>query len=155
MAGYRFNLHNAAALAAVAQEGCRWAVLSLEITREELRHMSSGPLSTVPIVSLYAWPPLFTSRLSPTLHEVKPIVTPKKEVYYHRSKWGTSLIYADRPMNWFAQIPDLRALGFGSFLLALGEGPQDLAKELDSLLLDSKRMRTKDTYSLFNFDRRP
>ena len=41
--GYRFNVRNFAAMAELAQAGCRWTTLSLEITREELQLLKPGP----------------------------------------------------------------------------------------------------------------
>lgn len=155
MAGYRFNVRNAAAVAAMADGGCRWTVLSLEITREELAHLGGAPLSSIPVVPVYAWPPLFTSRLVPRLSEEKPFMTPKNDAYLFRKRPGHSVIYADRPMNWFGQLPFLREQGYRHYLLDCSEGPQEPGRDLDRLLNNFRTGRPEEPFSLFNFERRP
>jgi len=155
IAGHRLNMRNAAASAALAEAGCQWSVFSLEITREELQILGRAPLSTIPIVTVYAWPPLFTSRLIPKLLEEKPILTPRKEVHFFRKKGEYSFIYADRPMNWLGELDFLRSLGLRSFMLDLSDGPRDQAGDIARLLNDYKRAQAAEPYSLFNLDRRP
>ena len=153
-AGYRFNVRNNAAMAELAQAGCRWSVLSLEITREELQLLSQGTCSTTPVVSLFSWPPLFTSRLVPSLDENKPFRTPRDETYFFEKKGGTASIYADRPVNWLGHLPSLRSYGFRSFLLDVSDGPRDQMPNLDRLLQSCRESRADQPFSLFNLDRR-
>ena len=155
MAGFRFNVRNPAAMAELAQAGCRWSVLSLEITREELQLLGQDSLSTIPVVSLYSWPPLFTSRLAPGLAEGKPFRTPREETHLFEKKGAGSVIYADRPVNWLDELPVLRGYGFRSFLLDLSDGPADRLPKLDRLLQGCREARADQPFSLFNFDRRP
>lgn len=156
MAGYRFNARNPAAMAELAVAGCRWSVLSLEITREELQLLArQGPLSTTPVICLYSWPPLFTSRLVPGLAEGKPFRTPREETYYFAKRGGNSLIFADTPVNWLDQLPGLRDYGYRSFLLDLSDGPADRMPNLGRLLQGFREARAEQPCSLFNFDRRP
>ncbi len=155
VAGHRFNLRNAAALAAMAENGCRWTVLSLEITRQELQDLSGGPLGASPIVPVYAWPALFTSRLVPKLPEDRPLATPRQEVYHFRKKRGISTIYADRPMNWFGQLPILREYGYRFFLIDLSDAPFDQSAHLDRIVNGFNRLRADEPFSLFNFERSP
>ncbi len=154
-AGSRFNIRNLAAMAALGEAGCQWTELSIEITREELQLLSHGPFSTLPIVTLYSWPPLFTSRLSPKLQEDKPLLSPRKDIYSFRKKGPHSFIYAEKPMNWFGQIPVLQSYGFRYFLIDLSEGPHNQAKELERLFSGFKRCRADEPFSLFNFERKP
>lgn len=155
IAGCRFNARNPAALAALAEEGCRWSVLSLEITGDELKLLPSQPLSSIPIVSVYSWPPLFTSRLIPALQEERPFRTPRKDVYLLRKQGRQSLIYADHPVNWLEQLPFLRSLGYRYLMLDLSDGPTDPGKDMEQVLSGFKRMRADEPYSLFNLDRKP
>ena len=154
-AGTRFNIRNAAAVAAMADAGCQWTILSLEITREELAHLGRTPLNSIPVVPVYAWPPLFTSRLLPRLSEDKAFTTPRNDMYLLRKRSGHSVIYADRPMNWFKQLSVLREMGYRNFLIDLSEGPEDLGKEVDNLLNHFRSSRAEEPYSLFNFERQP
>ncbi|MGV8073955.1 MAG: peptidase U32 family protein [Syntrophobacteraceae bacterium] len=155
IAGYRFNVRNIAALAETAYAGCRWSLLSLEITREELELISRGPLSSLPVICLYAWPPLFTSRLIPRLQEEKPFVTPRKEVLFFRKKGENSFIYGDRPINWIQELPFFRAAGFRHFMLDMTGGPRDQSRDFDRLLDGYRRSKSDAPFSLFNLDRRP
>lgn len=155
IAGFRFNLRNPAALAAVAEAGCQWSVMSLEITQEELRIVGREPTATLPIVTVYAWPPLFSSRLIPKLLEGKAFVTPRKENYFYRKSSEYSFIYADRPVNWMEKIPALRSYGFRYFMLDLSDGPHEQAHSFEQLLSGFKRLRADQPYDLFNYHRQP
>jgi U32 family peptidase len=154
-AGYRFNVRNHAAMAELAQAGCRWSVLSLEITREELQLLGPGPFSTIPMVTLFSWPPLFASRLIPKLDEHKPFRTPRDETYYYEKLGGNAFIYADRPVNWLDHLPALRSYGFRCFLLDLSEGPSSHMPNLERVLQSYRESRADKPFALFNLDRRP
>ena len=157
-AGYRFNLRNRAALEALREEGCTRAVLSIEITREELEPLGRESSGVLLIVPVHAWPPLFISRLKPRLNEDTPFFTPRKEAYFCRMSGGISHIYGDQPMNWFDRLPLLRSLGFRSFLMDLSEGLRDEKggeKEMADLLRDYRQARSPERTSSFNFDRHP
>ena len=156
MAGYRFNVRNPAAMAELALAGCRWNVLSLEITREELQLLAQqNPLSTIPVVTLYSWPPLFTSRLVPKLEEGRPFRTPREETYFFEKRGGRSLIFADTPVSWLDQLTVLREYGYRCFLLDLSDGPKERLPDLGRLLRDCHEARAEQPFSLFNYDRRP
>lgn len=156
IAGCRFNIRNPAAMAELAEAGCRWSVLSLEITQDELRGIARESTSTPPIVTVYSWPPLFTSRLSPKLLEGKPFATPRKEKYYYRRNSEYSLIYAERPINWIEKVPVLRSFGIRYFMLDLSDRPEtDQTHSFEQVLSGFKRVRTDKPFDLFNFDRKP
>lgn len=155
IAGFRFNLRNAAALAQMHQAGCRWSVLSLEATREELQQIGREKTGSTPIVTVYAWPPLFTSRLIPRLSEEKVLVSPRKEIYHYRKSAHHTYIYADRPLNWMEKRSTLSAYGFRHFLLDMSDGPRTQAVNLERLLHGFQRQRAEAPYSLFNFERQP
>ena len=67
VAGSRLNLRNSAAIAQAAELGCSWSVLSLETTKEELRELALNRFGSRVVLTVYCWPPLFTSRLAPDL----------------------------------------------------------------------------------------
>jgi U32 family peptidase len=155
IAGSRLNVRNLAALAGVAEAGCKWAELSLEITRRELQDLTRGLLAATPIVTVYAWPALFTSRLPVRLQEDRPFFNDRKDAYFVRSEKQLTRIYADRPVSWLAQLPTLRAYGYRLFLMDLSEGPNPAMKDWERLLSGFKHGRADEPYSLFNFDREP
>jgi putative protease len=153
--GYRLNIRNNAAMAELAHAGCRRSVLSLEITREELQQLGQGPFSRMAVVTLFSWPPLFTSRLIPQLEANKPFRTPRNETYYYEKKGGNAFIYADQPVNWLDHLPALRDYGFRCFLLDLSEGPAKQVPNIQRVIQNFRTCRTDKPSSLFNLDRRP
>lgn len=155
IAGARLNVRNPAALASVAESGCNWAELSLEITRQELAALPHGLLGAVPIVTVYAWPALFTSRLPVKLQEDRPFFTARQDAYFVRADKHLTRIYADRPVSWLSQLPNLRAYGYRFFLMDMSEGPQPPMKDWERLLSGFKHGRADEPYSLFNLDREP
>jgi U32 family peptidase len=156
IAGARFNIRNPTALASVAEAGCNWAVLSLEITRQELAEIPRGLLAALPIVTVYTWPALFMSRLPVKLLEDRPFSTDRKDVYFVHTEKQVTSVFADRPMSWLAQMATLRGYGYRCFLLDVSAGPRHHPmKELERLLSGYKHGRADEPYSLFNFDREP
>jgi U32 family peptidase len=155
IAGARLNVRNRAALAGVAEAGCKWTELSLEITRRELQDLPRGLLGAVPIVTVYTWPALFTSRLPVRIQEDRPFFTARQDAYFVRTERQLTRIYADRPVSWLAQLPALRAYGYRLFLMDLSEGPNPPMKDWERLLSGFKHGRADEPYSLFNFDREP
>lgn len=156
VAGARLNLRNDAALAQSSALGCGRMVLSLEITQDELKMIGAGPFGLKTIVTLYCRPPLFISRLLPDLAEEKPFFTARNDAYYLRKQAGNVFIYADRPVNWFDQLPFLRSQGFRNFLIDVSEAPVGKRQEtLETILSGFAVPRAAAPFSLFNFDRRP
>ena len=155
IAGPRLNLRNVAALAEAAQLGCRMAVLSFEITRQELELLGGKSLHCIPVVAVHSWPPVFTSRLLPALLEGKLFFTPRKEAYLLKKEGKTALIYPDRPVNWFEHLPALRSMGYRHFLID-ASSPERRAGKLVALLRAFERAKPPvDPHSEFNFSRRP
>lgn len=154
--GARMNVRNKAAMAALAQMGCRSVVLSWEITREELREIISTPVPLVPVVSVYCQPPLFLSRIHPPLLDNRPMRTVRGETYVYRKDGPLSALYADRPCNWFEKIPELEAMGYRIFLMDFGDGPATPGPgDWERLLSGFQHRRADAPYSLFNYERKP
>lgn len=155
MAGSRLNVRNAAAVSALIGLGCRSVVLSPEITRQELEVLGRMDFSCEPWISVFSWPPLFTSRLLPDLLEGKPVFSMRKEAHYYRKREGFAAIYADHPVNWFEQLPALRDMGYAHFMIDLSDGPAIEPYDFERLLKGFRRNRPDTPFSLFNYDRRP
>ena len=155
IAGSRLNLRNAASLAEVTELGCRWKVLSLEVTKEELERLGQDGFGRHVIVPVFGWPPLFVSRLAPNLSEEKPFLTARGDAYFYKKQAGHSLIYADRPVSWLDRLPEFRALGFSNFLIDLTEGPGKRPHTVDAILGAFAASRSPAHHSLFNLERRP
>lgn len=155
IAGYRFNVRNIASLAALARSGCNLCVLSLEITREELEILAKGPWSAVPIVTVFSWPPLFTSRLIPKIAEGKPFYSQRGEGYLWYRLGEHATVYADHPVDWLEVIPVLRNYGFKGFLVDLSEGVPEKLPDLQTVLKGFRETKGLKNSSLFNFNRFP
>lgn len=155
MAGPRFNVRNAAAMASLAGLGCRSVILSHEITRQELETLGRIDFPCEPWVTVFSWPPLFTSRLLPDLLEGRPVFSMRKEAHYYRKRAGYAAIYADHPVNWFDHLHELRDMGYAHFVIDLSDGPGVEPLELERTLKGFRRGRAESPFSLFNFERRP
>src|SRR5208283_1659382 len=156
VAGSRLNLRNSAAFARAVELGCRWSVVSLEITREELKELAQKRFSAGLVLTVYSRPPLFTSRLIPALHGNRPFLSPRKEVYHLIKKAGGIEIYADRPVSLLEQLPVLRSFGYGNFLVDFSEGHGKQPDSLEAILRGFAASRSPtNNYSLFNFERMP
>lgn len=155
IAGSRLNLRNEAALAQARELGCSMSALSLEITAGELEALGQGRFGPKTIITLYSWPPLFTSRLVPELAQDKPFFTPRQDVYHLTKRAGNVFIYADRPVSLLEELPALRSQGFRHFLIDVSEGPGKHPKALEQALSGFFSARFPAPYSRFNFDRRP
>jgi putative protease len=154
VAGARLNLRNSAAFAQVIEMGCESAVLSLEITKVELEQLAATRFASRLVLTVYCRPPLFTSCLVPPIYMDRPMISPRKELYYPATKAGRTEIFADRPISWFEHLPLLRSLGYRRFLIDTSDSPATRS-ELSQVLKGFSSSRTRGAYSVFNFDRRP
>jgi putative protease len=154
IAGSRLNLRNSAAFAQALVSGCRWSVVCVEATNEELKALAEKRFVSGLVVMVYCWPPLFTSRLIPTLDMNRPFLSARHEVYQLTTKAGRAEIYADRPVSWLEQLPVLRSFGYCNFMVDVSEGPAK-RPQLGEALKGFAASRSPTGYSLFNIDRKP
>ena len=155
VAGSRLNLRNSAAIAQAAELGCSWSVLSIETTKEELRELALNRFNSRVVLTVYCWPPLFTSRLAPDLSLDRPFLSARNEAYHLIKQAGRTEIYGDRPVSWLDQLPVLRSFGYGNFLIDVGEGPGKRPNAMEAALNGFAASRSPADYALFNFERRP
>ncbi|MBC7359191.1 MAG: U32 family peptidase [Desulfacinum sp.] len=154
-AGSRMNVRNKAAMAALAEAGCTYTVLSQEVTGEELRELVTDPLPAFPVVTVYGHPFLFLSRLQPSVLTGVPVRTSRGDQYIVERQGPLTAVFADHPFCWFEKLPELRAMGYRLFLMDLSEGGSRLEdKDWQRLLSGFKRHRADAPYSLFNYERR-
>ncbi len=152
--GAGLNLRNEAALAQAKEMGCSMSALSLEITRSELDDLAQSSFGAKSIVTLFSWPPLFTSRLVPELAEEKVFVTPRKDAYHLTRRAGNVFIYADKPTGIIDELPGLRSRGFRRFMIDVSEGPGKQTQALEKALSGFFLARLHVPSFRFNFDRR-
>ncbi|HYA42352.1 MAG TPA: peptidase U32 family protein [Syntrophobacteraceae bacterium] len=154
VAGSKLNLRNSAAFAQAVELGCRWIVVSIETTREELKELAETKNRTAFVLTVYCWPPLFTSRLMPALHTDRPFLSARNEAWSLATTAGRTEIYADRPVSWLEQLPLLRSLGYSNFMIDASEGPAK-RPELMEVMSAFAAARSPTAFSLFNLERRP
>jgi putative protease len=154
VAGSRLNLRNSAAFAQASELGCRWSVLSVETTKEELKELAQKRFSSGLVITVYCRPPLFTSRLIPALHKERSFLSPRNEAYHLTTNAGRAEIYADRPVSWLEQLPVLRAFGYSNFMIDVSEGPGKRLGVMEAMSAFAAA-RSPAGYSLFNFERKP
>jgi putative protease len=156
MAGSRLNVRNVAALKGLADLGCRRAVLCDEITRSELEFLARESWPLAPVLCVFGWPPLFSSRLRPGLDEDRPFFTPRKEGYVYKRLGDFSFVYADRPFSWFGQLDFLRSAGYRQHLVDASDGPHGSMPPLEQIVQAYFHQRPlPGQSSLFNLERRP
>lgn len=155
MAGARLNLRNTAALATVAELGCRQAVPSLEITLEELQALARSGAAGGAVICVYFWPALHVSRLQPKLQPGTAFFSPRNEAYQTLHQDGCTRIYADQPVSWLDHLSTLRALGYRRFLCDLSDGPEPQGRNLAQVVNGFQHERSDQPASLFNLQRRP
>lgn len=154
IAGSKLNLRNGAAFAQAVELGCSWSIPSIEITRDELKELARGRTGARLILTVYCWPPLFTSPLVPNVHDERPFVSARGETYQPVKTAGRVEIYADRPVSLLEQLGVLRSFGYRNFLIDASEGPGKRCNSIESILRGFASSRSPSNYSLFNFERR-
>lgn len=154
IAGARMNIRNVAAVGQAFESGCNWGVLSVEMTKDELAVLAAEPQRSKLVVAVHSWPALFVSRIAPALAEDRPFFTARGEGYHLQKHAGITFIYADRPVDWCAQLPFLRSQGYRNFMIDVSEGPAKRTHTLRSALRGFAASRSAAPCSLFNWERR-
>lgn len=149
--GSRLNVRNPVALSFWAWEGCFAVTLPPDMSKKELVEFIKYPMPAVPVVTVYSWTPLMISLLEPDMMKNKPFSTPKGERYYYVRRNGLSFIYGDRPLSLFGKLGELTGMGYYYFVIDLGEGLRDPAKELPRLISGFEHERDDEPFTTCNW----
>jgi len=102
------NVLNSLSLKVLAGLGFAGGQLAMETDRRNLFDFF-GHATVIPAgMTVYARPPLFTSRLSSDFFKYDvPLLSPKGEVIFLRQRWGQTLALAEEPFSLLPQVTEL------------------------------------------------
>lgn len=151
--GVRLNVRNPLALSFWAREGCFLVALPPDMSKREFGEFIKYPMPAIPAVTVYSRMPLMVSLLKPDIMENRPFsTTTKKEKYYYLRLSGLSSIYGDRAISLFGKLGELRGMGYYYFVIDVGEGLRDPAKELQRLISGFQQERDDEPFTDCNWN---
>lgn len=106
------NVLNSLSLKTLAALGLSSGQVAMETDRLNLFALFAHKTALSAGMTVYARPPLFTSRLASDFFKFDtPLLSPKGEVIYLRQRWGQTLAVADEPFSLLPQVAELAARG--------------------------------------------
>ena len=150
MADYTFNVLNSQACSLLQEMGCQRLILSLENDRDNLRKLVPAVQGLTPLLTVYGWPPLFTSRLRIRGREGYAIRPSGRERLQHRWKAGLTPVRSDRPLCLFNHVPELRKLGVRDFVVDV-RGQTLQPQEIHAVMKRVERQHCPQSHSTFNY----
>lgn len=109
---YTLNVLNSMSIQALAGLGLNNVQFAIETDRQNLFDVL-GHKNALPVgMTIYAQPPLFTTRLASSFFKYdQPLVSPKGEVIILKQCWGQTVAVADQPFSLLPHSLDLAARG--------------------------------------------
>ena len=150
MADYTFNVLNSQACSLLREMGCQLLILSLENDRDNLRKLVPAVQELTPLLTVYGWPPLFTSRLRIRGREGYAIRPSGRERLQHRWKAGLTPVRSDRPLCLLSHVPELRKLGVRDFVVDVRGQPLQ-PQEIHTVMKGVERQHCPQPHSTFNY----
>jgi putative protease len=150
MADYTFNVLNSQACSLLQEMGCQLLILSLENDRDNLRRLVPAMQGLTPLLTVYAWPPLFTSRLKIRGREGSAIRSSGRDRLQHRWRAGFTPVRSDRPLCLFNHIPELRKMGVKNFVVDVRGQPLQ-RQEIHTIMMRVERQHCPQPHSTFNY----
>jgi putative protease len=150
MADYTFNVLNSQACSLLREMGCELLILSLENDRDNLRKLVPAVQGLTPLLTVYGWPPLFTSRLRIRGREGFTIRSSGRDRLQHRWRAGLTPVRSDRPLCLFNHIPELRKLGVKHFVVDVRGQPLQ-HQEIHTIMKGVERQHCPQPHSTFNY----
>lgn len=109
---YRLNVLNSLAARFWREQGLTAGQIAIETDRPNLAAVLAHPGLAALGMTVYGFPPLFTSRFVGTpLQYGREFVSPRGEGFVLRQAWGYTLALADRPFSLLNRLGELAALG--------------------------------------------
>jgi putative protease len=153
IADVTFNVLNSQAAFLLHETGCQAVILSLENDRANLRDLLPAIQALNPLLTVYARPPVFTSRLKIKSRPGEMIRGGGEEALDHDGRGGLTLLRPVRPLCLLAHLKELRDLGFRGFVIDL-RGDRPKPERVRSLVEAVRRERCLESSTTFNYLRR-
>ena len=150
MADYTFNVLNSQACSLLREMGCQLLILSLENDRDNLRKLVPTVEDLTPLLTVYGWPPLFTSRLRIRGREGSAIRSSGRDRLQHRWRAGVTPVRSDRPLCLFNHMPELRKLGVKNFVVDVRGQPLK-PQDIHTIMKGVERQNCPQPHSTFNY----
>ena len=153
IADYTFNVINSQASSLLKELGCQHLILSLENDRDNLRKLASAVRGLTPLITVYGWPPLLTSRLQISFRKGSRIRISGREHLRFTREEGLTPIRSTLPLCLFGYLQELRKIGVRDFVLDL-RGQTLRHSDLPAIMKAVERQRCPQPHSTFNYLRR-
>lgn len=150
IADHTFNVINSQASALLRELGCQAVILSLENDRGNLRKLLPVIRGVTPWVTVYGWPPIYTSRLKIRPRAGIAIRGPGRDRFQHQRLAGLTPVRSDRPFCLFEHLQELRNFGVKDFVMDL-RGQRLRPEEIHTLTAGMRRQRCPQPHSTFNY----
>jgi putative protease len=150
IADYTFNVLNSQASGLLGEMGCRLVIVSLESDRNNLLKLTPAIQGLTPLLTVFGWPPLFTSRL-----EVKPrlgsiIKGAGRDTLEHGRQLGQTVIRSGKPLCLFEHLQEIGTLGIKNYVVDL-RGKQLRRHEFHAVMKRIEHQRCPKPHSTFNY----
>jgi putative protease len=124
---YTLNLLNSQAVAAAIDLGVEEPQLSIETDKKNARSVSAF-LSGAPIsMTMFAYPPMFTSRMRPgVLKRNASLISPKGEKFHWEKTRDVGHLFPQRPFSIMSQENELKKMGFKRLIVDITYRPPSL-----------------------------
>ena len=150
IADYTFNVLNSHAAFLLDEMGCQRVILSLENDRNNLIKLVLAIQRLTPLVTVFGWPVLFTSRLVIKPREGSAIWGSKINRLEHSRQEELTTIRSDRPFCLFEHLLDLDKMGVRDFVVDL-RGQKFHGHELNKIMKGLEGQRCPQPHSTFNY----
>jgi putative protease len=149
---YRLNVLNSLAARFWREQGVAAGQIAIETDRANLSAFLGHPGFVAAGMTVYGFPPLFTSRFVGTpLQYGRELLSPRGEGFVLRQAWGYTLATADHPFSLLHRLAELAAMGLAYGIIDLSGVPLGGRAVPEVFRLLDERRGDK-AVSTFNFD---
>jgi putative protease len=148
---FTVNVLNSVSMRTLASLGILGGQLAIETDRANLIDFCSHK-SEIPVgLTVYAQPPLFTSRLAPKFFNYdQPLISPKGEVIILKQRWGQTIAVAQHPFSLLPFLAEIAAQGVKYVVVDLSN-MQPRKGDLPAIFKQIGRSGRGSRQSTFNF----
>ncbi len=148
-----FNVSNNVELWVYRNWGCRAAVLSWEMSRQDIARLVKSRPPLPVYMTVYGYPPIFTSRIKPPVKSSKiSLEGDKRSSFRVTDREGVCIISPSWPVNLFEYLDEIKSLGIRNFVIDCSHSHCD-KRELTRVVSGYRRERTDLPRSRFNYER--